>query len=43
MNKLFEVIKKNDEFIEYFCKLNKITEQNYKDIYYFKKKYKFIS
>ena len=43
MNKLFEVIKKNDEFIEFFCKLSNIVGQNYKDIYDFMKKYKFIS
>ena len=43
MNKLFEVNSKNDEFIEFFCKLSNIAEQNYKDIYDFMKKYKFIS
>ena len=43
MNELFEVNSKNDEFIEFFCKLSNIAEQNYKDIYDFMKKYKFIS
>ena len=43
MNKLFEVNNKSNEFIEFFCKLSNIAEQNYKDIYDFMKKYKFIS
>ena len=43
MNKLFEVNNKRNEFIEFFCKLSNIAEQNYKDIYDFIKKYKFIS
>jgi predicted nucleotidyltransferase len=43
MNKLFEVNNKRNEFIEFFCKLSNIAEQNYKDIYDFMKKYKFIS